>query len=359
MREIIENSVERLFADQLNAPAIAAAEAAWPAALWSAIEETGITRATGPESAGGGVPWSDIFVIVRAIGQHAVPLPVSETLFAHWLLAGADLEAPSGPMTFATDPLHLSETGRVSGRLKNVPWGRNAGHVIAIAKRACGRASLVQLSTKNIAMELGSNIAREPRDTLNFDHALPSAAGHLPDVFDGDVMRLGGALLRSAQMAGGLQRVLRECLQYAQVRRQFGRTIGSFQAVQHDIAVLAEHSAAASRIAEIAFASTQVSLPLLHVGSAKIVASDAAGAGAALAHGIHGAIGLASEHALQFVTRRLWAWRSEYGSREVWAQYIGKLTCEVGESNFWSTITNGTFDRASVAEAANYVVLSN
>jgi acyl-CoA dehydrogenase len=206
-------------------------------------------------------------------------------------------------------------------------------------------------------MQLGSNIAREPRDTLNFEHVVPNATGVLAEDLGDDVMRLGGALLRSAQMAGGLQRILRECIQYAQVRRQFGKTIGSFQAVQHDIAVLAEHSAAASRIAEIAFTSTQISLPLLHVGSAKIVASDAAGIGAALAHGIYGAIGLASEHDLHFVTRRLWAWRSEYGSRELWAQLLGKLMCEAGEGNFWSTITNGTFDRASVAEDAHYAVL--
>lgn len=359
MRDIIEDAVERLFGDQLSAPAIAAAESAWPADLWSAVEDTGVTRATGPESDGGGVPWSDIYVIVRAVGHHAVPLPVSETLFAHWLLAGAALPAPTGPLTFATDVLHLSDSGRVSGRLRAVPWGRNASRVIALAQKAGGQLSLVLLNPKSAAVEPGSNVAREPRDTLTFDHAVPGAIAPLPEAWSADVMRLGGALLRSAQMAGALQRILRDCIEYAQVRRQFGRTIGTFQAVQHDIAVLAEHSAAAGCIAQIAFASLQTSLPLLHVGSAKIVASDAAGAGAALAHGIHGAIGMASEHALNFVTRRLWAWRSEFGSREVWAQYIGKLTCEAGESEFWSTITNGTFDRGPVAEAASYVVLGS
>jgi acyl-CoA dehydrogenase len=82
---------------------------------------------------------------------------------------------------------------------------------------------------------------------------------------------------------------------------------------------------------------------LLHIASAKIVAAEAVSAGTALAHGIHGAIGLAAEHILQFVTRRLWAWRSEYGSREVWAQCIGRLACAGGESQFWPAITGGAF----------------
>jgi len=177
-------------------------------------------------------------------------------------------------MTFATDPLHLSETGRVSGRLKNVPWGRNAGHVIAIAE-SVRAASLVQLSTKNIAMELGSNIAREPRDTLNFDHALPSAAGHLPDVFDGDVMRWGAPCLDPRRWQADYSEF---CGSAFNMRRS-GVSLTdhrSFQAVQHDIAVLAEHSAAASRIAEIALRARRCPCRLLHVGSAKIVASDAA-----------------------------------------------------------------------------------
>jgi acyl-CoA dehydrogenase len=78
------------------------------------------------------------------------------------------------------------------------------------------------------------------------------------------------------------------------------------------------------------------------------VAADAVSVGTALAHGIHGAIGLASEHFLQLVTRRLWAWRSEYGSREVWARHLGRLACEGGESQFWPAITSGAFGACDV-----------
>jgi acyl-CoA dehydrogenase len=348
MRDVIEEAVQRLFADKLDARAIAAAEATWPAELWRAVEEAGITRATGPESDGGGVSWTDVFVIISAIGQHAVPLPLSETLFAHWLLATAGMEAPDGPMTFATDVLSVSADGRVSGSLRNVPWGRNAANVVAVAHALGGRGSLVRLATENSVARLGSNVAREPRDTLRFERVRPSAMELLPAPIDEATLRLGGAMLRAAQVAGGLQRVLNECVQYAQVRRQFGRSIGSFQVIQHQIALLAQHAAATRCIAETAFANTRDRPPVLQVASAKIVAADAVSVGTALAHGIHGAIGLASEHFLQLVTRRLWAWRSEYGSREVWARHLGRLACEGGESQFWPAITSGAFGACDV-----------
>lgn len=343
MREIIETAVERLFADKLGTATIAAAETAWPASLWSAVEESGIASATGPVAQGGGMPWCDLYVIVRAIGRHAAPLPLAETLFVRWLLETADVGSPPGPLTFAVDRLSLAANGRVSGRLRSVPWGRDAGHVVAIAQSAAGRPSVVLLHPGDIRMELGRNLAGEPRDTLYFDDSVPVAMGRQPLSGAGDVMRLGGAMLRSAQIAGGMQRILQESVQYAQDRRQFGRSIGSFQAIQHQIAVLAEHATATDCIAEAAFAGMGPRLPALQIASAKIVASDAVSAGAALAHGIHGAIGLASEHILQLISRRLWAWRSEYGSREVWARQLGELACDCGADDLWPAVTRGSF----------------
>jgi acyl-CoA dehydrogenase len=147
-----------------------------------------------------------------------------------------------------------------------------------------------------------------------------------------------------------MQRILQESVQYAQDRRQFGRSIGSFQAIQHQIAVLAEHATAADCIAQAAFASMGARLPALQIASAKIVACDAVSVGAALAHGIHGAIGLASEHILHLITRRLWAWRSEYGSREVWARQLGELACDCGAAELWPAVTRGSFSRSGDRE---------
>jgi len=246
--------------------------------------------------------------------------------------------------------LSLAADGRVSGRLRGVPWGRDARQVVAIAQPAAGSPSLVQLDAGDLRMELGRNLAGEPRDTLCVDHAVPVAIGRQPLSGEGDVMRLGGAMLRSAQISGGMQRILQESVQYAQDRHQFGRSIGSFQAIQHQIAVLAEHAMAADCIAEAAFAGMGSRLPTLQIASAKIVASDAVSIGAALAHGIHGAIGLASEHILHLITRRLWAWRSEFGSREVWARQLGELACDCGAAELWPSVTRGSFARSAGEE---------
>jgi acyl-CoA dehydrogenase len=92
-------------------------------------------------------------------------------------------------------------------------------------------------------------------------------------------------MLRSAQIAGALQGMLEMTITYANERIQFGKAIGSFQAIQHQIAVLSEHTAASVMGAEAAFAESAETLGRLPVTAAKVCASEAAGIGASVAHG--------------------------------------------------------------------------
>jgi acyl-CoA dehydrogenase len=112
------------------------------------------------------------------------------------------------------------------------------------------------------------------------------------------------------------------CVEHAGTRRQFGKPIGAFQAVAHLIARIAGASVAtqgAASLAVEALRENDVSL----AGAAKTVASEAAGTIAELAHQVHGAIGMTREHDLHRYTRRLWAWRDEYGSDRYWARRAG------------------------------------
>ena len=130
-----------------------------------------------------------------------------------------------------------------------------------------------------------------------------------------------GAALRAMAIAGALERVLMQTVEYARTRVQFGKPIASFQAIQQQLAVLAGHTAAAGLAAEAAIADIEAPERLRRSAAvAKIRCGEAAGAVASIAHQVHGAIGITKEHSLHFATRRLWSWRAEFGAESYWAE---------------------------------------
>ena len=65
----------------------------WRSALWSALEESGLTLAWVPADNGGsGASLADGFSILELSGKFAVPIPLGETLLAGWLLSRSNLE---------------------------------------------------------------------------------------------------------------------------------------------------------------------------------------------------------------------------------------------------------------------------
>lgn len=348
MRELFESTVERLFGDLVTPELIwSTQKGEWPAALWNAVEESGFSIASAPEQLGGtGSSWNDLYVVIRAAGRHALPLPLPEALLANWLLGKAGIDAVSGPLTFAAESTLIFEDGKATGQLLDVPWGRHAEHVVAVSSGTVPMVMLLRARDGSQA-SLRLNIAGEPRDDLKFVDAQPVAAAPLPRALGKDVLLLGGAMLRSAQIAGALQHVLEATSRYASERSQFGRPIAGFQAIQHQLAVLAEHAASAMIASEAAFAESEASLAALSVMSAKLCASEAAGSAASTAHAVHGAIGITHEHSLHFSTQRLWSWRSEFGSLTFWAQRIGREVCAGGATRFWPSLTSGTLQQAT------------
>jgi alkylation response protein AidB-like acyl-CoA dehydrogenase len=132
------------------------------------------------------------------------------------------------------------------------------------------------------------------------------------------------ACLIAAQMAGAMQRVLEMTLQFANDRQQFGRPLGKFQAIQHQLAVTAEQVLAARMAAQIGCSAVGHHPGQMNAAIAKARASEAAVDVAALAHSIHGAIGFTADYDLQLFTRRLHAWRLQAGSESYWQEVLGQ-----------------------------------
>ncbi len=143
------------------------------------------------------------------------------------------------------------------------------------------------------------------------------------------------ALSRVALSAGALQRVLELGLTYATEREQFGRTISKFQAVQHMLAVVAAEVAAVIRSADAAVEAIGEDGFALEVATAKARTGEAVGIVAEAVHQVHGAMGFTYEHELHHFTRRLWAWREEYGNEVYWQARLGSHICGLGADNVW------------------------
>ena len=342
LRSILADTVTRLFTERVTQDVRESAEkGVWPAVLWQQVEENGLTLPQVPEArGGGGGTWQDAHVVVSGAGRFAVPLPLAETMLGGWLLAQAGLDVPSGPLTVAPvnrgDRLEVTRHGdgwRLSGTATRIPWGRAAQHVVVVAS-----GLVVLVSAGDAAVDSDVNLALEPRDTLRWQGAPVIVAGPA-DRLSPDGLRRYGALVRSAQMAGGLECLLAQTVQYVSERKQFGRPIGSFQAIQHQLALLAGHAAAAGSAAANAFRAADRGDAAFEIAVAKVRTGEASGLGAGIAHQCHGAIGFTYEHSLHFVTRRLWSWRAEFGAESEWAAEIGRDIASRGGEGLWPYVT--------------------
>ena len=343
LRDILAETVTRLFTDLCTKQRLEAADRGeWLAELWTAVEENGLTQPLLPEDKGGvGAGWEAAYVILHASGRFAAPIPLAETLLAGWLLDQAGLDIPAGPLTVVPEvegvTLSRSDGGwAIGGRAPNVPWAGQAGYLVGIARRDDG-LYVYCAGAGAATVESDRNIARDPRCRVTFDGA--AEAVKAPAWMAPDTLRVHGAMVRAAQMAGALERIVADTLQYTTERKQFGRPIGKYQVIQQNMAMTAAEVAAAVVAAQNAFRAAERGDPAFEAGCAKILAGEAAGVATDICHETHGAIGFTYEHHLHFFTRRLWSWRGEFGHEAEWAELIGRRAAARGPEALWSDLT--------------------
>ena len=297
--------------------AIEADGAAGP--LWAHLADAGFGDALIPEDQGGaGLGFADVFAVWAIAGSHALPVPLGETMLARALLARAGHAQPPGRLSLAE-----GRRDGVDGALHapRVSLARVTDSVLVqhAAGWQCLPVAAAELSPAPFVLDARlSWPAATLRDTPLLDPKLPAEL---------DARALLAALF-AAQLSGALTTTFERTLAYANERQQFGRPIGKFQAIQHQLAVMSEHVFAARTAAQLGctpHAGRDGGLPdPLRVAVAKARTSQAAVVVAELAHSIHGAIGFTAEFDLQLLTRRLHTWRQAAGSESWWQAVAGR-----------------------------------
>ena len=312
-------AIEEILADKFTPAAVRAVEAGGsPAALWSTLVESGFLELLAAEEAGGAnLPLNELFPIIASFGRHAVPVPAAQTIAARALLAPHGVAVPEGMITLASTCV-VAHSGTAECAL--TPFGQFADFVLADL-----RGDLLLLSCEG-AERISTGVHGSSCATLRWPSMKPAAriAGAGGDV------GVFGAALHAGLLAGAMGRIFDMTLQYGNDRTQFGKSIGKFQAIQYQLSVMAEHVAAAGIAAELAYSGAGPLPSRLRAAIAKARASEAVTVVAAIAHAVHGAIGVTEEYDLQLFTRRLHEWRIAHGSEAYWNRVVGEAVLARG-----------------------------
>jgi alkylation response protein AidB-like acyl-CoA dehydrogenase len=259
--------------------------------VWEQLAHLGVTALAVPEKFDGiDAHPVDLVVACERLGRWCVPGPVTESIaVAPILLAGDDRSA-----------------GLASGELiATVALPPHAPRAVD-----ADSAGLVLLANEEGVSEAG----------LGDRHQSVDPSRHLFDVtatgepWHADVKRAYefGALATAAQLVGAAEALRDATVDYAKQRTQFGRVIGSYQAIKHKLADV--HIAI--ELARPLVYGAALTLALRDVSAAKAAASDAALLAARSGLQTHGAIGFTQEHDLSLLLLRVQALRSAWGTPE-------------------------------------------
>ncbi|UOM33034.1 acyl-CoA dehydrogenase family protein [Acuticoccus sp. I52.16.1] len=286
---------------------------------WAAFAELGALMALAPEEHGGfGGTGFDVVTVFEALGRGLCPEPVLPQLMAIRLLtaAGEDLEpALSGATRYAVAVGELSapytldfiETraagGTVTGR-KSVVYGAPGADRVLVAAQVDGRLGVVEVDGSAASVTGYGMVDGGPAGEVFLDAApartvLADGAAALQDALD------WGALALCAEAVGAMDWSFATLLAYLKERKQFGKRIGDFQALQHravDVSIEIEQARSITILAASRMGSPEQSRTC---SMAKNLIGRAAKLTAEETIQMHGGIAMTWEYALSHYAKRL------------------------------------------------------
>jgi acyl-CoA dehydrogenase len=335
---LVVETATRLFTTVSTIEEVERAETdGWSAPTWAALAEAGFPWVGLPEDRGGsGGTLQDLAALLRCAGRFSASVPLAETaLLAGWCLTSAGLELPSGPVTVSERPARL-----VDGSVQLdavVAWARHAERIVTLVPVGDG-FEVVSLRPEQVSITPGANLAGEARDRVVVDVALADTE-HAQSDAEPETLRLRGALSRVALAAGALGAMAQLTVDYANERRQFGKPIATFQAVQHHLVTAAQAAVKAQMAADVAVRALATGGGGFEVLAARVVVDEAITDGTRAAHQAHGAMGVTREYPLHQFSRRLWSWRHEWGTTTEARRTVGRQVVATGADSMFGLVT--------------------
>jgi hypothetical protein len=253
---------------------------------WPKLAGMGVTTV----SADGSL--ADVAVACEELGHHALPGPVAETVAAVPVLLAA---LPDGMVAL--------DGGRPVVTLAMPPC-------LPFAADA-EQASLVLLARDGVVYlgEAGArHLSVDPGQTLHEIRPVEVLARHAGEAIERSLR--AGTLACAAYLLGAGRALLEMSVRHAGIREQFGRPVGSNQAVQHLLANVAIGLEFAGPLLGAASGSGSA----LDVSAAKVACAEAASGAARAALQVHGAIGYTAEHELSRYLLRVRALAGAWGT---------------------------------------------
>jgi alkylation response protein AidB-like acyl-CoA dehydrogenase len=262
--------------------------------VWARLADLGVTALAVPERFGGIEAHPvDLVVAFEQLGRWCVPGPVTESI--------------------AVAPVLMADDDRAEGLA--------SGELIATVALPPAVPRAVDAGAAGLVLLAGEGVVSDA--TPHQSHASVDPSRRLYDVSasgdprPADVSRAfeAGTLATAAQLIGAGQAMLSAAVDYAKQRTQFGRLIGSYQAIKHKLADVHIALELARPLVYGAALSLATGAPetARDVSAAKVAAAEAATLSARNALQTHGAIGFTSEHDLSLWLLRVQALRSAWG----------------------------------------------
>ncbi len=278
---------------------------------WKELADTGVFSLVLPEAEGGvGLGWADAVVVFEQLGRSAVPGPLVPSLLASGLVPGA-----------ATGEVVVGLVERPEHGPFVVEHPTAVDVVLLLDDEGVHQVDLTAAGLVAESMPL------DPLTPVAFADDLPIAATLAgPDV--AAEWRRFGAVLTSALQLGLAWGATDLAVAYAKEREQFGRVIGSFQAVKHlcaDMISRVEVARAAVYLAGVALDDPEVADPVRAASAARIVSCQAASANGKDCVQVHGGMGYTWEVDAHLFLKRAWVLETQFGTPDEHAEVMAAL----------------------------------